>query len=148
MNIERINKLTGEILKSKGAIAKIEKLARKLAEDKGDLNVKLAVEMPTSHRNNVGDSQGINVYMDGRIIFSGADMFGDIPPPPPQYSAPAKNGFEQDNIPNELALIMLESMIKYYNDQVATLTQELEELIEPVKIGLKSISSNYLFPKD
>lgn len=127
MNIEKINQITGDLMKAQEASVKIQKLAAKIAEDKGDLNIKLAVELPPSHRQNVGKPLPEVYFLEPgqQVIFSSRDMF-DPPPPVQQYSAPAKTGFEQEHIPHQLAMIMLQSMITYYNDRTRELRKELQ----------------------
>lgn len=152
MNIERINEITAGIMKAKSAIDKIEKLAKKLINDSGELNIKLSVEMPSNLSKEENTERVDRVIqsletLHQQVIFSAAGITGREDFVPRNYSAPAKNGFEQDYIPNKLALIMLQSMITYYNQINEELHGELINILQPKQIHVTSCGELFNFPE-
>ena len=142
LDYEAISDLSAGIVQCDNALEKLKSLAKKLAKSGADLDVEITItegqapvkKPEVSHRQNAG--QPIAIIVAGQDIFSHQDLANQIHTQNREADSHyKKDGLSQKGMPNALALVMLESMQKYYKRQRQALEFAMIEALAKLDIN-------------
>lgn len=144
LNYLRISQLSTSIVECENAMNKLKSLAKKLAKSKSDLDVEIIItegDKPAvkAQQMKEGDKPVVMICTTNEM-FQQADLYSQFRRQPKQEQYEPKDGLSQKGMPNDLALVMLDSMSNYYKRQ----KQSLEYLMidELAKMDIEQLKES------
>lgn len=142
MNYIRVHELTSNIIEYETALSNIQELAGKLVHNKTGLSIDITIkEAIPEQSNNFGKGnagEGMEVQDAFYMIFGSNLQRIEPPKPKPKHIL---SGLSQDNMPPEIALIMLGSIRRWYQESLDHAKKELEDELTPKGMKLKYVCS-------
>ena len=135
LNYEEIAKISNTMVQCETAIIRLKEIAEKLAETQKDLDVEIIL----TESGNPKPKQ-FNQERPVQIICTSADLFEHaqtVLQKNQETQHYKKSGLKQNQMPNELALIMLDSMMAYYKRQKKVL--EFKMINELAKLNVEQL---------
>lgn len=133
IDIRKVNELTSLIISADNHLNSLKKLGIKLSDARTDLNISIRCEVDSPVGVQKPDTYGRNNVVGGGYIFGGAELY-DVRTrdlcKPMEPTREISMAFEQDRLPNELALCMLDSMKAYWEAQKEAAQTVLTQILQ------------------
>lgn len=140
LDYKRVAAISSRIVECDNAMEKLKEMGDKLAKSKGNLDVEIIIEEElVKPKFEKKEDEPIVIIATGSDIFNKRNLANEVFAQEKHEKYESKrDGLAQKGMPNELALVMLDSMQNYYKRQ----KQYLEYLIiqELAKLNIEELS--------